>query len=195
MPGWEHEAAPQSSRTARSGFPSLLKSPTATATGAPLTAKVMACLNVPSPTPGSIETVLSRRLTATISSFSSPFTSASATDTGPAPTLHRGKSIHSVIVCQKYRHASSRVAGNVGTAVVGNHQAGDFVAIQIAGGDGDRLLAGGVRTGGFECAVANSQRKTHGLRRIIDDCQIDMTVPIKGSCHGGNWRIPGDIVS
>src|SRR5207244_8704586 len=48
--------------TARSGLPSLLKSPTATDQGAPPAAKFRAAWKVPLPLPSSTETVLAREL-------------------------------------------------------------------------------------------------------------------------------------
>src|SRR2546426_10811680 len=72
--------------TAKSCFPSPLKSPTATEKGEVPTAKFVAAPNDPVPSPSSMDTLLETELTTTRSCFPSPLKSPTATETGLDPT-------------------------------------------------------------------------------------------------------------
>ena len=75
------------SETARSCQPSASRSAIATEVGAPAVVKSVFPANVPSPMPGSTETVPEERFATARSGLASPFRSPIATERGKLPTV------------------------------------------------------------------------------------------------------------
>ena len=98
-------------------------------------------------------------------------------------------------VRKKYSYVARRGAGGVGTAVIGNHQGRDIAPVQVARSNRNWLHACQIGTSSLESAVPIAGRYAYSLRRMVDNCQIDMTVPIEIARDGGNGRATGHKVN